>query len=433
MHPKVLLIMTTPYSVSDSSRTLDAYFHYWEKDRLFQIFSRNWVPSKGQCGEMYQITDSSLLKKWMHKNIKIGKVYTYDDMGDTDGHNVIAEDAAVSFGYKLGTKHTPLIEILRGILWRRKYWLTPELIKWLDEFHPDCILYNFSNHLFTQQIALFAAHRYHIPIIAIIGDDYYFNDTSSLNPFYLYFRYKFKQLTEKILAKGHSSAVYCSDKIRDKYNPYFHIHGKTIYINSALKRKDFQKINSKNPKIVYFGSIRLGRNIALVDIANALGSINPNFRLEVYTSENDPSIYGVLKENPYVIYGGFIPYSQVQAKIRDSDIFVIAEGFRKQDINFTKYSLSTKASDGLASGVSIFSYGPAESGVIDYMKSTGASMVCTSKQDLKKDLESLISNPSLQEKMYHQAIVVTEKNHTLKSTTRIFESILEDAINQDKD
>ena len=54
MHPKILIIATTPYSTSDSSRTLDAYFHYWEKDRVAQIFSRNWIPNKGHCGEMYQ-------------------------------------------------------------------------------------------------------------------------------------------------------------------------------------------------------------------------------------------------------------------------------------------------------------------------------------------------------------------------------------------
>lgn len=428
MHPKILLIMTTPYSSSDSSRTLDAYFHYWEKEKLVQIFSRNWIPSKGQCGEMYQITDSSLLRKWMHKDVEIGTIYGYDKMMDTDNHSVISDNSAIKFGYKLGTKHSPIIEIMREVLWRKKYWLTPKLISWLDQFRPDCIVYNFSNHLFTQQIAIYAAKRYKIPIIAIIGDDYYFNDHFSLNPFYLYFRYKFKKFTKQILLTGKSSAIYCSNKIRDKYNQYFNLSGKTIYINSTLKRRPFRTINKKNPKIVYFGSIRLGRNLALVDIANALGSINSNYRLEVFSNEQDSTIYNILKQNPYIIYGGFIPYHKVQEEIRESDIFVIAESFRRQDINFTKYSLSTKASDGLASGVSIFSYGSIESGVISYMKLTKASMVCTNQNQLKKSLKKLINDTTLQEEMYHQAILVTHKNHTLKSTTKIFESILEDVL-----
>ena len=428
MHPKILLIMTTPYSSSDSSRTLDAYFHYWEKEKLVQIFSRNWIPQKGLCGEMYQITDATLLKKWLHKNVEIGTIYKYDEMMDTDNHSVISEGSVIKFGYKIGTKHSPIIEIMRAILWKKKYWLTPKLTSWMDQFKPDCIVYNFSNHLFTQQIAIYIANKYKIPIIAIIGDDYYFNDHFSLNPFYLYFRYKFKKFTEQILSTGRSSAIYCSNKIRDKYNQYFNLSGKTIYINSVLKRRPFRIINKKNPKIMYFGSIRLGRNLALIDIANALGSINPAYRLEVFSNEPDSTIYNILEKNPYINYRGFIPYHKVQEKIKESDIFVIAESFRKQDINFTKYSLSTKASDGLASGVSIFSYGSIESGVISYMKSTKASMVCTHQNQLKQSLEKLINNTALQEEMYNQAILVTRKNHTLKSTTKIFESILENVL-----
>lgn len=424
MYPKILLVMTTPFSTSDSSRTLDAYFHFWDKKCLAQVFSRNWIPSKGQCSTMYQITDSSLLKKWLHKKVKIGKVYHYKDMLSQNERKIIPDTHAVSLGYKLGAKHSPFIEILRGILWRKKYWKNEEFIKWLDNYCPDCIVYNFSNHLFTQQIALFAAKRYHIPIIAVIGDDYYFNDRFSINPFYLYFRYKFKKLTEQILTNKYSSAVYCNNKIRDKYNQFFHLHGKTIYFNSSLIRRPFRPINISNPKVMYFGSIRLGRNFALAEIANALGSINPNYRLEVYTNESDASIYNILKKNPYVKYGGFIPYAEVQEKIKQSDIFVIAESFREEDLNFTRCSLSTKASDGLASGVSIFSYGPGESGVIEYMKSTNASVVCTDQNQLKYDLLNLMENQELQKNLYKQAAIVTEKNHSLKTTTGIFESVV---------
>lgn len=67
--------------------------------------------------------------------------------------------------------------------------------------------------------------------------------------------------------------------------------------------------------------------------------------------------------HPNVIYGGSIPYSQVEQKTAECDIFVIAEGFRDEDINLTKYSLSTKASDGLASGAAILTYGPEDAGL----------------------------------------------------------------------
>lgn len=429
MHPKVLIIMTTPYSTSDSSRTLDAYFHFWEKDRVAQIFSRNWIPNKGHCGEMFQITDANLLKKWLHQSADDGKIYHYEEMREQDGNRIMHSDSMSGLGYKLGIKHSPIIEILRGMLWKRKYWCTPTLVKWMDQYKPEVILYNFSNHLFTQQIALFAAERYQIPLVAVIGDDYYFNDSSSMSPAYKIFRYCFKRLTRRIL--GHnSSAVYCSDKIRDKYNRYFNICGNTVYVNSSLKRCQFKPINIVSPKIVYFGSIRLGRNQALCEIADALAQIAPQYKLEVYSNENDPNVCKEIKKHKNIIYGGGIPYNQVKEKIAECDIFVIAEGFKKEDINFTKYSLSTKAADGLACGRAIFAYGPKEAGVIEYMKETGAAQVCSDQKALKDSLFYLIQNKELQKKYYDNAVRVFNRNHTVESTTKAFENILREALNK---
>lgn len=426
MHPRVLIVMTAPYSTSNSSRTLDAYFHYWEKDKVRQIFSKNWIPNKGHCDEMYQITDYNLLKRWLHKSVKIGRVYTYDEMLEQNG-NTVMEEASSKGLYKLGEKHTPIIEILRGVLWREKYWCTDDLVSWLDNYKPECIVYNFSNHLFTQQIALFVAKRYSIPIIAVIGDDYYFNDTKSFSPAYWLFRSKFKKLTEKILA-GNASAIYCSDKIKEKYNSFFGLNGKTIYITSELHRREFRAIDQKQPRVVYCGSIRLGRNNALCDIATALGKINESYKLEVYTNEKDESINENLRHHPNVFFGGEIPYNEVEKRIAEADIFVIAEGFREEDINFTKYSLSTKAADGLASGVSVLTYGPNESGVVGYMKETQASLVCTDPKKLQNEIERLILNQDIQKKYYDKAIEVTEKNHTLKSSTEVFESVVKSVI-----
>lgn len=430
MHPKILIVMTAPYSTSNSSRTLDAYFHYWEKDRVKQIFSKNWIPNKGHCNEMYQITDSNLLKRWMHKVKETGHIYTYEEMLDQSGNTVIPE-ASTQRLYSLGEKHSPIIELLRRALWRKKYWCTKKLVEWLDEYSPECIVYNFSNHLFTQQIALFVAERYNIPIVAVIGDDYYFNDTKSFSPAYWLFRKKFKVLTEKILA-GNASAIYCSDKIKEKYNSYFGLNGQTVYITSELQRREFRPININAPKVVYFGSIRLGRNNALCDIATALGQINQSYILEVYTNEKDENINDNLKHHPNVKYGGDIPYSEVEKKIAEADIFVIAEGFRNEDINFTKYSLSTKAADGLASGVAILTYGPSESGVVGYMQESGASHVCTDSARLKEEIERLIMNSDLQKKYYDKAIEITEKNHTLKSSTAIFESVVKAVVEKQR-
>ena len=113
--------------------------------------------------------------------------------------------------------------------------------------------------------------------------------------------------------------------------------------------------------------------------------------------------------------------------------FVIAEGFREEDINFTRYSLSTKASDSLASGTAILTYGPEDAGVVSYMKETKGAMVCTDKQNLREDLIKLINDEILQKSLYDNAILAFNKNHSVESSTKIFESILAEVIQKQGD
>lgn len=153
---------------------------------------------------------------------------------------------------------------------------------------------------------------------------------------------------------------------------------------------------------------------------------------EMFTALVERVICGVLKNTPNVFYGGSIPYSQVENKTAECDIFVIAEGFRDEDINLTKYSLSTKASDGLASGAAVLTYGPDDAGVVGYMKGTGASMVCTDPKSLKESLRELIYNEELQENFYQKAVEITQAHHTIESSTATFEKVVERAIREFK-
>ena len=424
MHPRILIIATTPYSENYSSRSLDAYFHYWEKENVAQIFTRNIIPTKGHCKELYQISDARLVNRWLHKTKQTGRLFLYEDLEDS-GENVVTDNGTMQ---QLGKKHTPLIEVTRRILWRKKYWCTSQLNEWLDQFNPECIFYNFSNHIFTQQIALYVAERYKIPIVTAIGDDFYFNDQKSFSPIYILYRKIFKRLSRQILTREKSSAVYVNDKIRDKYNSEFGLKGETIYFNSTVERRQFAPVNQDNPVICYFGNIRLGRNNSLIDIANALNKINNGYKLSVYASESDPMYYKPLVDHPNIDYKGSIPYSDVKQRIAECDIFVVVEGFEEEDLAFTRCSLSTKAADSLASGCAILAYGPKEAGVIDYLESTGVAFVCNDTDGLEETISSILLNSTLQREKYEYAIAAYKQNHTLESSSKRFEKIVNSAI-----
>lgn len=424
----MLIVGTIPYNTKDSSRAFDAYFHYWERENIAQIFSNPLTPVKGHCGTMFQITDYRLLQKWKGKSVATGRSYNYDDLPDsTESSKREDESKSATKAYRFGLKHTPLTHLLRGLLWRKHFWCTDELNHWLEEFNPECVFLSYSDDYFIPQIALYVAKKFDIPIVNSILDDYYFNTHFSLNPLYWMYKLTYKKLIRKVLEhKG--SAIYISDKIKTKYNSELNLDGETIYLTSSIKRKPFTQINIDKPIITYFGNIGMGRNHALNDIGHALGIINPNYILEVYSGTKDSKLYDVFKNNPNIYFGGTIPYESVQDKMAKSDVTVIVEGFKPHDIDLSRYSLSTKAADSLASGASILTYGSQETGIVEYMQSTGASYVCTNKEKLVDTIREMLSTPDRQKQYYEQQIVMTKEHHNLKKSCEMFMTVVDRAM-----
>ena len=384
MYRKILIVGSTPYNKNTPARAFDAYFHGWKKENLAQIFSNPRKPNKGHAGYFYQITDKQMLRRFFKRNVTVEKIWADDQLEDDVSQKDTSSETSAFYQwlYGLGSRKTPFVYLARRLLWRKKHWCTDTLNEWMDAFRPECIFLAFSDDFFILQIALYAAERYHIPIVSCIGDDYYFNGHFSLNPLYHIYKRSYRKLVRRVFAHG-GSAIYISNKIRDKYNQEFGLKGETVYLTSELERRDFRPINREAPVISYFGNIRQGRNESLNQIGYALGKILPDCRLQIYSGQTEKRTVSIFEDNPNVSFNGRISYAEVIQKTAESDIVVIVEGFKKKHVNNTRYSLSTKAADSLAAGTQILVYGSRECGVIEYMQSTECAAVCTRQTELE--------------------------------------------------
>ena len=426
MKPRVLIVGTVPYNVKSTSRAFESYFSGWEKENLAQIFSNTKKPTKGHCGTLYQITDKRMLKRKFSRKVETGVIYNYDELDDAwTSTDLEVGEGTYKKMYKFGSAHTPFTHLLRKWVWKKKHWCTDKLNKWLEDFNPECVFLSFSDDFFIPEIALYVAEKFDIPIVSSIGDDYYFNTKFSLSPAYHIYKSKYRRFIRKIF-KHKGSAIYIGDKIRDKYNQEFGLNGETVYLTSEVKRRDFKGIDKENPLICYFGNIRMGRNNSLNDIATALGKINPSYMLNVYSNETDDKYLKVL-------FNGSIPYEEVKRLNTESDIVVIVEGFAKSEVDRSRYSLSTKAADSLASGSNMLVYGSMECGLIEYMASTNAAAVCTKKDELEETIRHFIDDVEYQKKNYETAIEVSQRNHVLEKSTAIFTGVVERVIRESKD
>ncbi len=432
MLPKVLIVGTVPYNKKTTARAFHTYFSNWEKDRLAQIFSNTKRPVKGHCATLYQITDQRMLKRRLDRAVKTGKVFTYGELDDEwKDDDLETNSKVISKLYRLGSKKFPLNYLARKWLWKEAFWNTPELNRWLDDFGPECVFLSFSDDFFIPEIALYVAQKYNIPIISSIGDDYYFNTHFSLSAFYYIYKSSYRKLIRRVFQHP-GSAIYIGDKIRDKYNREFGLDGKTVFLTSEIQRRPFAPIDRDAPKIVYCGNIRLGRNDSLLEIARVLHEINPQYKLTVFSNEKEEKYYRKLKVCPNVDYRGSVSYAQVKKEISDSHITVVVEGFAKKDVDITRYSLSTKVADSLASGSFVLAYGAEECGAISYMKSIDCGLTCLSKQELEQKLPNLFDDVAYQRQAYDRAIMVTENNHRLEKSGAVFEALAKDVVLRSK-
>jgi len=428
MDKRILIVGTSPYDVNTPARAFDSYFHFCKRECLAQVFSSPITPMKGHCGTLFQMTDKDVLYRWMGKEKKTGRIFTYAELSETKYNKTSSKELisnpVINRLYRVGHNKSSMVYLLRGILWRKKYWCTKQFNDWLDDFNPECIFLSFSDDYFIPQIALYVAEKFNIPIVSSIGDDYYFNYKFSLSPLYNLYKLTYRKLIRRVF-RNPGSVIYIGNKIKDKYNSEFVLNGETVYLTSSIQRRDFRIIDTKAPKISYFGNIRLGRNESLSDIGEVLREINPSYFLDVYSNEIEKTIIETLINNSNIRLHEAIPYDEVVRITLESDIIVVVEGFKRKDIDISRYSLSTKVADSLASGVNVLAYGSTECGAIEYALETESIAVCTDKSDLKETIQRLIFDASYQKENYEKAKKICETNHTLKNSCSIFEGVIE--------
>lgn len=424
----MLIVGTIPYNKNTSSRAFDAYFHNWEKENICQVFSNTKTPVKGHCGKLYQITDKRMLKRFLGREKEVGVTFEDKDLPlDWEDNDLEVGGSVFDFLYKLGSKESALKHMARKLLWREKFWNTEQFRNWIDEFNPECVFLAFSDDFFIPEIALFVAERFNVPIMSCIGDDYFFNDKKSLSPIYHIYRNKYKKLIRKVFAHG-GSAIYIGDKIRDKYNKEFGLSGETVYLTSDIQRHEFRPVNTENPTISYCGNIRLGRNTSLADIGNALQKIDASYKLDVYSAEKNKEFIEPLENCKGINFHGAVPYSKVMEVMGESDILVIVEGFSEEQVDTTRYSLSTKAADSMATGGQILVYGSIDCGVIEYMDSVKCSVVCTDKNQLVESISRLINDVELQKTLYKQSERMSVEHHDKDRNLKLSEKLFEEMI-----
>lgn len=289
-----------------------------------------------------------------------------------------------------------------------------KLLKEVKEFKPDYI-YTMGGSILSLKLALYFSKKLDRKIIVHFMDNW--QDTMYNNSILLWpCRRSLVSVLNKVY-KRMDKGLTISDKMADEYSNRWnkeHIAIMNIVDDDLNMPEPFK--NKDIIKIAYVGGLHLERWKTLLEISNLVERINDiNHRkisLEVYTSENNRSLYKDLFKNKYTEFKGSVAHSEVKSVYKSVDILLHMESFNPSIRDFIKYSISTKISEYMASGKPIILYAPPDLALSEYIKNTNSGIVCSNSCDFVDALKRLSESPDIRYEYGFNGIATVKKQHT---------------------
>ncbi len=160
-----------------------------------------------------------------------------------------------------------------------------------------------------------------------------------------------------------------------------------------------------NCQLIYAGSVWPMHADALIAVARAidlLGNKNQGkYGLELYIPEGHWEKYRTKLEGKGVEYKGWLPYVEVQEKLKDASMTVCTASFEKAHAAFSQSSTQTKLTDYMASGRPILFVGPDGSASGEFVEKWDCGYWCkeNNSENLADFIKEIFSRPEeMQEK-----------------------------------
>lgn len=419
---KVLIISHNVFSkTSNMGKTLSAYFENWQAEKLAQFYIHSEVPTIDMCKKYFRITDKEMLISIFSR--RCGRIFHEVDI-EHGRTNSRTDNGLTARMYQKARKRTPLIYLVRNLVWSLGKWNTKAFQKWVDDFNPDVVFFASGDYAFMYKIALKVAKRKQIPLIVSCMDDYFFYNKNS-NRFLGKFVHKlFMRQVKKTMDYAFAIMSICDRMTRD-YGACFNKPCYTIHTGSDIS----EPINvPREKKISYLGNLGYSRHLQLVVIGRTLKNLhlkNAPSCVDVYSAESDPEILKYLTPENGLCFHGRVNAEDVQKIIGESMAVIHTESFDEDIAKCVRYSVSTKIADSLASGTPMIAYGPENIASIEYLKENDAALVITREEDLKTSLQSFFENEEQRNKISSNAVKLARVNHIGKDKTGQLEAVLQ--------
>ena len=247
----------------------------------------------------------------------------------------------------------PFMKWLGVFSYRASYLVSDQFLQWVDELSPECVYSSVGSLNMAEFVHSLMINRPNLKYIIHGYDDWpepnYYTITSA---------YTKRSLTllDSIMSQA-TLTFSTTEKMAEDYAKRYKREFLT-YPNPVEKLV----ISSENLKhqegITFVGKI-LNHNLkSILLLESALAKSDLNITLHIYSEVRDNIRKEILSKYKNTIIHGWVDHDEIKKILINSRILYLPISIDKQTKKFTRYSMSTKMSEYLSSGVPVLYHGP---------------------------------------------------------------------------
>lgn len=424
--PKILIIGQTFDLKTGGGITLSSLFKNWPPEKLILTTASKDAFNLKRCNSYYRLGNEEDKRpfpfNYVQRKVKSGVV----------GARNVSEGKQIKLN-RYSKKKRMLDTFIRfsgfSNFFRGKLVLSKDFINWVKEEKPDIIYTQMPSYKYM----LFQAalnKQFHLPYIIHIMDDWI--SVASVGPIeHMWFKKKLNKLMKKLVhgASGNLSiSDYMASEYKARYGKNFKVFHNPVDLKFWHVKEKSTEIN-QSFRIFYTGRIGLGISESLLLFANAVSNLNKSgydINFTIQTKLDGHPIVKDLAKLHAVNCIESISYDELPVRLSEYDTLLLPYDFDKKNLAYIKYSMPTKATEFMATGIPIFIFGPAETAIVKKAKEEKWANICTNN-NLKAlqgaILEHMNNKPRL-DKMTLTALDSVKQNYLEEIVINDFQNCL---------
>ncbi|MEU7757012.1 glycosyl transferase family 1 [Micromonospora sp. NPDC049171] len=443
-YPRVLVVSAAVFDRSTGTGiTLSNLFTGWPGDRLAQLYAEDRAPGPDAVGRFARFAPRNapveyhLFRQWERVRGPVrALVKGSAGPGSAAGSAGSGSAAGPARDPGPGPVRARLRTQLRAFVDLSPVRIPDDVRRWLRAQRPD-VIYTTLGSIRMMRLAVAAAQECRVPLVPHFMDDWpttLYTDGQVLGLPRLAVRAGFRDVLRHS-SYGMGISVAMAREFERRYRLPFAAFGNCV---DAADFADPDRCAPESPagapvELVYVGGLHLDRWRSLRRVGEAVARLvaqGTPARLTVHAPATDLARYaGAFTGLPAVHLGRSLTSDEVAGVLRRSDVLVHVESFAAEHRRYTRYSLSTKIPQYLASGRPVFGFGPAELASMAHLAAADAGPVVGSDDPgaLVDALTPLCVDAGLRARLGRRGLAYAVRHHRTDQVAARFAEVLREA------